>query len=192
MMKMLSPQDYIQLLAIVATIVISLISGIYVVVTNTKKYELSEAYSKELLDWHFEVIELMISIIHMLEADKWYDDSCNEIKLEKISKLSFMIEKGRFYFPNKSTNGKEKKLPPYQGIRDASVEIIATFYEVVKKDDAIKYVDILWDLERQFNARGYEIINPRKRIANTTKYTYVKSKKKESYNDYRDKTSGQF
>lgn len=63
----LSLENIITLLGIVVTAVIAVVGGIYAVVTNTKKYELTESYKQELLSWYSSAVNVMIRTIHCFE-----------------------------------------------------------------------------------------------------------------------------
>lgn len=58
----MSTGDLLTIISIVTTIIIAIIGGIYAVVTNTKKFELSEQYKKELLTWYEKVIFVISKI----------------------------------------------------------------------------------------------------------------------------------
>ena len=87
------------LLGIKVTAVIAIVE-IFAIVTNTKKYELTESYKQELLSWYSSVVIIIIRTIHFFEH---YDSDCPEFinkKAELLSKLSVITEVGQFYFPN--------------------------------------------------------------------------------------------
>lgn len=89
----MNTSDYIAIVSIAVTTIISIVGGIYAVASNTKKFELAEAYKKEILDWYSDTINVMISILSKVKNEKKdYND--------ELSKLSAQIEIGRFYFPN--------------------------------------------------------------------------------------------
>ena len=71
----LSPDSLIAIISILVTILIALVGGIYAIVTNTKKYELTECFRKELLDWYSAVVKLMIRIIHFVENGDFSDSN---------------------------------------------------------------------------------------------------------------------
>ena len=48
----MNTSDYIAIVSIAVTTIISIVGGIYAVASNTKKFELAEAYKKEILDWY--------------------------------------------------------------------------------------------------------------------------------------------
>lgn len=96
----LSTDSIIAIIGIVVTVLIAVIGGIYKIVTSTKKYELTENYRKELLQWYTSVVEIMIRIIHSMESQEFFSDEFQPQKMEMLSRLSALTEIGRFYFPN--------------------------------------------------------------------------------------------
>lgn len=96
----LSTDSIIAIIGIVVTVLIPVIGGIYKIVTSTKKYELTENYRKELLQWYTSVVEIMIRIIHSMESQEFFSDEFQPQKTEMLSRLSALTEIGRFYFPN--------------------------------------------------------------------------------------------
>lgn len=107
----MNTSDYIAIVSIAVTTIISIVGGIYAVASNTKKFELAEAYKKEILDWYSDTINVMISILSKVKNEKKdYND--------ELSKLSAQIEIGRFYFPNinKRDGFGEKKTICISGI----------------------------------------------------------------------------
>ena len=111
----------ITVISIIVTVIIAVIGGIYAIITNTKKYELTESYRQELLSWYINTIDIMIKIIHLIENQLFYSTST---KIELLPKLSTQIELGRFYFPNviKGDSYGIKKPSAYQGYRHINLE----------------------------------------------------------------------
>lgn len=116
----LSTDSIIAIIGIVVTVLIPVIGGIYKIVTSTKKYELTENYRKELLQWYTSVVEIMIRIIHSMESQEFFSDEFQPQKTEMLSRLSALTEIGRFYFPNviKEDYFGHDKPSAYQGYRD--------------------------------------------------------------------------
>ena len=93
--------DYLTMISIVTTLIIAIIGGIYAVLTNTKKFELSEQYKNELLTWYGKV---------MFVITKLQGKCVGEEREEALCQLSALIDIGRFYFPNiDKGDGLEKK-----------------------------------------------------------------------------------
>ena len=84
-------ESIIAILGIVVTIFIAAIGGIYAIVTNTKKYELTENYRKELLQWYSSAVNLMSKIIHYSECEKFYSPEFAEQRMAMLSELGGKI-----------------------------------------------------------------------------------------------------
>lgn len=111
-------------------VIVPAIGGIYVLLTNTRRYELTTQLRTEILCWYSETTKIMIEIIHYIDKDIFYTHSFTQDRISLLSKLSSQIEIGRFYFPNvpsKEQYGKSKPLA-YQGHRHAIVEFVYQFY----------------------------------------------------------------
>lgn len=174
--------NMLALAAIIVTIIISSIGGVYAVLHNTKKYELTEKYRAELLKWYEETVTVMISIVHLTPAS-----NRSEQKRILLSKLSVLAEVGRFYFPNvdkKDGYGSEKPMA-YQGYRHIILEFLLHFYETALQDDGDQDA-YLWQLERAFTSEIFKIINPHERIREYSKKTEIIIPKGISLEDYLD------
>ncbi|MBR3595710.1 MAG: hypothetical protein IKL47_01850, partial [Clostridia bacterium] len=85
-------ENTIGLLGIAVTVVIAVITAVYTLVTNTKKYELTENYRCELLTWYQDVIDTMILIIHYCEYGEFNSENFKKERIELLSKLSSLVE----------------------------------------------------------------------------------------------------
>ena len=175
------------MIAIVVVIVTSTVAAVYTLVTNTKKYELTENYRCELMEWYKLVVLNMIEIIHFYEIR--IIDSC-ELKNQKVkllSQLSSLIEIGRFYFPNviKGDSFGSKKPTAYQRSRHVNLEFIICFYNIAKQNSISKYdIHRLWGLEREFTSFMFDMIKPRNRNKEYSKYLSITIPQGKSIEDY--------
>lgn len=165
----------IAILGIVVTALIAIIGGIYAIVTNTKKYELTENYRKELLQWYTSVVNLMIKIIHSFENGDFSSPEFSAQKNEMLSQLSALTEVGRFYFPNviKNDGFGSKKPSAYQGYRHINLEFMLHFYWAALSDTDGTKIALLWRLERNFTSVIFDMIEPRKRNRDYSKYLAI-------------------
>lgn len=118
----------------VISLPISVIALIYSFISNTKKYELTYQYYNDVLIWHNQVVEVLTSLR--------LNGTDNELKKQMLSKLSSLIESGRFYFPNidrKDGFGKQKPIA-YQGYRNVILDFLVYEYQLFEKDDYAKYL----------------------------------------------------
>ncbi len=158
------------------------VSLIYSIRSNTKNYELIIDYRKNVLSWYSSVIEDIVTLKHIIH-DKNHEKSK---KIEKLAHLSALIEKGRFYYPNVITGdsyGNEKPLA-YRGYRSIPLEFLVYFYEIVKKDDADKYIDHLRFLERHFTSYLFEDLDPVSHNKKQSKFLKIKYRNDSTLEDF--------
>lgn len=155
--------DYIAIVSTCVTLGISIGSGIYAAVTNTKKYELAEQYKRELLAWYEKTI---IIIMELMKTKEKQDRNL------LLSRLSAQIEVGRFYFPNIRKNDGYGKTKPsaYQGYRHLTLEFLVHIYELSKREDFNCYIEQVRAMERQFTSLIFDCIDPNKRKKQLKKY----------------------
>lgn len=175
-------------IGIIVTIIIALIGGIYAIATNTKKYELTENYRKELLSWYTETVNVMIDIIHYAEDGTLYTQPFQTKKTELLSHLSALTEVGRFYFPNVIKKDKfgSNKPSAYRGYRHINLEFLLHFYMVASTDDSGNSNSLLWKLERNFTSVIFDTIEPRKRNKKYSKYRALTKPKNRAMEDFLD------
>lgn len=162
--------DYIAIASICVSLGISIVGGIYAVVTSTRKYELAEQYKRELLEWYEKTV---ILIMELLVTRKKKDKDL------LLSRLSAQIEVGRFYFPNvKKDDGYGTRKPSaYQGYRHLALDFLVYIYEILKREDFEQYTEQVLSMERQFTSLVFDCIDPNKRKKQLKRYAdYVMPK----------------
>lgn len=140
----------------VISLPISVIALIYSFISNTKKYELTYQYYNDVLIWHNQVVEVLTSLR--------LNGTDNELKKQMLSKLSSLIESGRFYFPNidrKDGFGKQKPIA-YQGYRNVILDFLVYEYQLFEKDDYAKYLKHAESLQRLFTSYVFQYLEPSK------------------------------
>ena len=80
----INTDNIIAIVAIAVAAVTSTIAAVYTLVTNTKKYELTENYRCELMEWYKLVVKNMIEVIHLCEMNII---NANEFRTEKVKIL---------------------------------------------------------------------------------------------------------
>ena len=179
--------NIIALLAIAVGIVTSTVAAVYTLVTNTKKYELTENYRCELMEWYKLVVQNMLEIIHLCENNIL---NSSEFKIEKVkllSQLSSLMEIGRFYFPNiiKNDSFGNRKPKAYQGYRHINLEYIIHFYDISKSNEvSLNDINQLWMLEREFTSFVFDMIKPHKRNKEYSKHLSITIPQGQSIEDY--------
>ncbi len=179
-------ENTIALLGIAVTVVIAVVSAVYALVTNTKKYELTENYRCELLAWYQDVVDTMVLIIHYCENGEFNSEGFRKERIELLSKLSSLVEKGRFYFPNviKDDGFGENKPEAYRGYRHINLEFLLHFYNIASSEINIVSVPSLWNLERHFTSFIFDMIKPRDRNQEYAKHLSIIIPEGESIEDY--------
>lgn len=176
----------IAIISVVVTVLIAVIGGIYAIVTNTKKYELTENYRKELLEWYTSVVNLMIKIIHFSETGEFFSPKFSSEKTGMLSQLSALTEVGRFYFPNvNKDDGYGKQKPSaYQGYKHINLEFLYNFYRIALSDTDGSQTALLWQLERNFTSVIFDMVEPKKRIRDYSKYLAITFPKDKAIGDF--------
>lgn len=184
----LTTESIIAILSIVVTILIAVIGGIYAIVTNTKKYELTENYRQELLQWYSSVAALMIKVIHYIEQGIFYSPEFSMQRTDMLSQLSALTEVGRFYFPNviKGDHLGSDKPSAYQGHRHLNLEFMLYFYQIASDGDSDTNISLLWKLEHNFTAVIFDMIEPRKRNHDYAKYLAITIPEGKAIEDFID------
>lgn len=176
--------DLLTLVSIVVTIVIAVIGGTYAIITNTKRFELSEQYKNELLSWYGKVV----FVISKLQGE------CNEKERNNaLQELSALIEIGRFYFPNinkKDGFGKEKPLA-YQGYRHVALDFLVLIYQMGNDTNISKCRKKIEYMERNFTSIVFEIVSPDKRIKSIKQYAKITMPREMSIEDFMDSKYGE-
>lgn len=181
---MMDTNNLLAIISIIVTIVISIIGGIYAIVTNTKKFELSEQYKNELLTWYGKVIFIISKLQGECEGKERGDT---------LQELSALIEIGRFYFPNidkEDDFGKEKPCA-YRGYRHVALDFLILIYQMGNDVNINKCRKQIEGLERHFTSIVFEIVSPNKRIKNIKQYTKITMPQSMSIEDFMVSNSGE-
>ena len=168
---------------LIVTIVIAIIGGVYKIVTDTKKYELTENFRKELLEWYTSVVSVLIEAIHYIQSGRFYEPDFSEKKDEILSRISSLAEVGRFYFPNVERDYGLNKPSAYRGARHINIEFLIHFYRNIQSKDQVD-VDFLWRMERNFTSVIFDMVEPRKRNREYSKYLAISFPRGRSMKDF--------
>lgn len=182
----ITPDTIISVLGVIVTIIISVIGGLYVIITNTKKYELTESFRAELLAWYTDTVRVMIHIIHYVKSGEWHEEKFKSQKISLLAQLSAQTELGRFYFPNiiKGDGFGRNKPSAYRGYRHINLEFLLHFYELAFRSTSKSSVNKLWVMERNFTSMIFDMIEPRKRNKRYSKYTELEIPKGRAIEDF--------
>lgn len=132
-----------------------------------EKFQTIAEYTKQLLEWHGETVELLIRIRLQIESG-----NSSSLK-DDMAKLSAQIEKGRFFFPNidRGDSFGNDKPCAYQGYRNLALDFLVYSYNLSQKEDAKKYVEHLLRLQREFTAVVFEVVRPKENLEEIKKIT---------------------
>jgi len=164
-----------------SSLLLSLVVFIYAYTTNSKRYELTSQYRREVLDWFSQTTIILSSLRAVI-----CDEDGKKDKHNLLCKLSAQIEVGRFFFPNidKADGlGKEKPLA-YQGYRNLVLDFLVYSYRLFKKEDAGDYQHHAEVLQRYFTSYVFELIEPKKFIKETKKHTKKTFNQELSFEDF--------
>lgn len=158
--------DYIAIISIIVTVLISVIGSIRKIITSTKKFELTEHYTKELLDWY----ERTICTIKKIKVV----DNKTEKKLF-LAELSALIDVGRFYYPNiiRGDSFGEEKPDAFKGYRHIALDFLVWIFDLLEKNDCSKVTEQVELYEREFTSVIFNRLNPRERNNKYSKYTDI-------------------
>lgn len=162
----------------IISLVIAVIALGYSILSNTKKYELTYQYYNDILNWHNEVVETLIALIYASEHD-------ND-KSPHLIKLSSLIEKGRFYFPNidkKDGFGKNKPCA-YRGYRNVILDFLVFEYQIFEKDNSKTYVKHAESLQRLFTSHIFQYLKPEEQSKKIKRHTSIVLTDNYTINDF--------
>ncbi len=165
----------------IASIVSSLVFGVgsalvsiiifYRVSRPEKKYELENSYRQQILDWCFESSMLLVKMRLYIEEKE------QRPPVEDLARLSALIDLGRFYFPNISTERGQYKPHAFQGIRDVIIDLLVWSYQVCYFNPLKKYTSHLIALQRYFISEVFFRLGKNDFLKSVEKFTGLKLKK---------------
>ena len=170
----------------IISIAVSIFLAIRTAATSTKKYELTEKYRMELLNWYSKTVEIMIEIIHHVKTGDFFKQAFLPKKTKLLSLLSTQIEIGRFYYPNiiKKDELIKEKPDAYQGNRHVALEFLVSFYNIAANADSNGCISKVCDMEKCFTSIVFNTIEPRKRNKKYSKRIEITIPEGESVENY--------
>ena len=142
----------------IGSLVIAVVAICYSFLSNTKKYELTDTYRKELLSWYETTLSLLIRLRFLTEQ------GCleKEMKCELLADLSAQIDIGRFYFPNVDRGDSLGSYKPvaFKGHRHVALEFLVFSYDLFLSNDAIDHLKDALKLQRHFTSYIFTILRP--------------------------------
>jgi hypothetical protein len=132
-----------------------------------EKFQLVNNYLKQLLEWHGDTVQILISLRNSVSQT----DSPDKSSL--LCKLSGQIEKGRFFFPNIDKNdgfGNEKPVA-YQGYRNLTLDFLVYSYNLFSKKNASHFIRHAEVLQREFTSIVYQVVRPKDNLQEIKRLT---------------------
>ena len=108
----------IELIISIISLIISFTLLLYNILSNKDRYNFAKDIYDKIICWHSKVVEIIIYLR--------LNPNCKN-KMEYLSKLSMLIEEGRFYYPNidkKDGFGKNKAIAS-QGHRNVVLNMLS-------------------------------------------------------------------
>lgn len=172
--------DWSNIASMVFGVVSTLVSIIifYRVSRPEKKYELENSYRQQILDWCFESSMLLIKMRLYIEEKE------QRPPVEDLARLSALIDLGRFYFPNISTERGQYKPYAFQGIRDVIIDLLVWSYQVCYFNPLKKYTSHLIVLQRYFISEVFLRLGKNGFLKSVEKFTGLKLKKGVSLGEF--------
>lgn len=134
----------------------------YANVLNVKAW--LDQYNCNVRLWADEACECISMAIHGLELEQ---AKCDEVLFGAKYKISSLIDRGRWFFPNQWQDdyGGHKE-PAYRGIRQPILDFLVEAHEAIckhQKNQSGAVHDELVDCQRGFVSEVQQVFNPRRR-----------------------------
>lgn len=174
--------------AIVATLSLLLscsLAVFYIRDRRHAKYAVESGHTKELLEWHAQVVQLLAKTQHMQPGRNSAEHRAD------LALLSALIEQGRFFFPNidKLDGYGAEKPPAYRGYRNLALDFLVACYNLLHESSTPAGSDRLRLLQRHFTSVVFEIVRPKERLETIRSLTdryFLKNQSFEDFLDHRD------
>jgi len=143
------------------------------------RYNISNEYIRELLDWHNRVADVLMRFRHLNRPQNSSDFQ------QDLACLSSLIEQGRFYFPNLIQNSHgSTKLAAYRGYRNLALDVLVGFYDIVSHTSHEETDhQSLTTLQRYFTSTVFQIVRPKDRLDTIKRLTDQHFDKNHTAND---------
>lgn len=174
---------YTNLISLLSLTFTAIISLFYFRDRKHIKFQLSNDYSKQIMEWYSETIEILFLLRFKVKSNDIDEVLFNEY----LSKLSALIERGRFFFPNVDKNdgfGTEKP-PAYKGYRNLALDFLVASYRLfndTKRRQA--KLDQAEQLSRYFTSIIFEIIRPKENLQQIRSLTDKYFMKEDIFEDF--------
>ena len=171
--------DFISALSLCLSLALAFL---YIADRKHKKYAFANEYSKQIMDWYSEVIEVLINL--RLKSELKKSDLTQE-----LVKLSALIERGRFFFPNIDKGdrfGVEKPIA-YRGYRNLALDFLVASYKLFSGSNPKQHLVQAERLSRYFTSIVFEIIRPEENLERIREITDRYFAKEAMFEDFMSK-----
>ncbi|MEM7481608.1 MAG: hypothetical protein AAF481_10580 [Acidobacteriota bacterium] len=170
-------------IAAVSLVVSVVVAFFFVRDRRHAKFELENDYAVRLMDWHGEVVNVLLQARCVDRAEP----SLGDLR----ARLSALIEQGRFFFPNidKGDGHGDDKPPAYRGYRNLGLDFLVASYNLLQQVPTESDREKLEILQRHFTSIVFEIVRPAHRLAVVRSLTdryFVQDKCGEDFLDHND------
>ena len=128
-------------------------------------------YFSEMGKWADSCLDNLSEATHLCDVDPGRSVDFYKTRLSLMSKISALIDRGRFFFPNYEADYGNKKLPSNQGYRHEVLDALVLTYRLLKRLDYSAHTpnhelrDQFVEQKRLFTYHIQRIVNPRGRQA---------------------------
>jgi hypothetical protein len=124
------------------------------------KYSIANDYISEVLAWYAEAIAVLVRLKESIALPTSAE------RAPDLARLSALIERGRFFFPNIDSEGDVGKEKPtaYRGFRNLVLDFLVASYQLHKMDTRNEHVNQAEQLVRHFTSSVFEIVRPKERL----------------------------
>lgn len=126
----------------------------------------AESYFTDVRSWANDACQAIAEALHFARHPYLVKDAANRIRIE--SKLSYLLDTGRWYFPNHWSDdyGKAKE-PAYRGLRQPILDHLFKAYNATRAMDnpecCAKSLKDLIQAQRSFVSEVQNVLDPRRR-----------------------------
>ena len=123
-----------------------------------------DQYQANVRAWADEACDCISIAMHSVKADSSHQE---EHLFTSLHKLSSLIDRGRWFFPNQwNQEYGQHKEPAYHGIRQPILDCLVDAYDIVKllhENKGGSTVQPLLHCQRMFVSEMQQVLNPRRR-----------------------------
>ena len=168
-----------------ALVISSMLAIFYIMDRRRSKFIFEDDYSNQIMGWYSEVIEVLMLLKLNLK-------SRNRINANDLAKLSSLIERGRFFFPNFNKGDSYGCTKPiaYRGYRNLALDFLVALYNLYSSPRYPgKDVSNASILCQHFTSIIFEILRPKDKlniIRSITNKLFIKNKSFEDFFEEND------